>query len=64
MWRLHLEKAARADEGLAEKCMMGASLAQRDGGEPVAVLLVLESLFLHILELGEAPHFFPDGVSG
>jgi len=43
---LQLEKAVRANEVLAEKFMMGASLAQRDGEEPVTVLLVLESLFI------------------
>lgn len=55
MWCLHLEKAARANEGLAEKCMMGASLAQRDGDEPVAVLLVLESLFFTFWSLEKPP---------
>ncbi len=65
-WCLQLEKAVRANEVLAEKCMMGASLAQRDGEEPVTVLLVLESLFNTYLssEQREVPIFLSEGVSG
>ncbi len=65
-WCLQLEKAVRANEVLAEKCMRGASLAQRDGEEPVTVLLVLESLFNTYLssEQREVPIFLSEGVSG